>query len=328
MKPVNLNKAVCNPISSNCVIWQGPNMPCINLCTGDSISNAVAALATELCNMLDQLKVENYDLTCFGIDACAPQDFNALIQFLIAQVCKLANPDTTTTATNNCPDCMVTVASCFIENGITSMNLVEYVNVIANKLCTTIDNIATINDTLTQYDIRITELEDAPAPTFTIPSVSAACVPGVVGSQPIDFVLNKFFNTFFCDFYNIVGTTTALGGSITPPCITFGSYDAAIKGSAGWISSPASVADSLKDIWIAICTITNTPPPVPAPGKSGRGVAVFVGQFSGVSPTLIGFPTSTDFQTEYGTQEGFGVNYISGNNQLKAGDIWISPCGE
>lgn len=327
MKPINLNKAVCNPISSNCVIWQGPNMPCINLCTGDTISDAVAALATELCAMLDQLKVENYDLTCFGIDACAPEDFNALIQFLIAQVCKLMFPDATPDKSNKCPDCIVTVADCFVENGNTSMNLVDYANAIATKVCQNIKDIATINDTLTQYDIRITELEDAPAPTFTIPNVTAPCVPGVNGSQPIDYVLNKFFNTFFCDFYGIVGSTSSLGGSITPPCITFGSYDTAIKSSVGWITNPASVADSLKDIWIAICAITNTPPPVPDPGLSGRGVAVFVGQFNGASPTLQGFPTSTDFDNIYGNQEGFGVNFIPGNNQLKAGDIWITPCG-
>ena len=38
----------CNPISSNCVIWQGPDLPCIDLCTGDSISSVVAKLCQQL----------------------------------------------------------------------------------------------------------------------------------------------------------------------------------------------------------------------------------------------------------------------------------------
>lgn len=52
-------------------------------------------------------------------------------------------------------------------------------------------------------------------------------------------------------------------------------------------------------------------------GLSGRGVAVFVQTLE---------PTQTDFDTAYGTVEGFGVNGISGSNQIKAGDIWIENC--
>jgi hypothetical protein len=37
-------------------------------------------------------------------------------------------------------------------------------------------------------------------------------------------------------------------------------------------------------------------------------------------------PTNIDFNLQYGTVEGFGVNYITGNNQIKPGDLWIEPC--
>jgi hypothetical protein len=52
-------------------------------------------------------------------------------------------------------------------------------------------------------------------------------------------------------------------------------------------------------------------------GKSGRGIAVF---------SQVSIPTNADFNLEYGGVEGFGVNYITGNNQIKPGDIWIEPC--
>ena len=32
----------CNPVSSNCVVWQGPDLACIDLCKGDTVSNVVA----------------------------------------------------------------------------------------------------------------------------------------------------------------------------------------------------------------------------------------------------------------------------------------------
>jgi hypothetical protein len=39
------NTSGCNPISSNCVVWQGPDLNCINVCTGDTISIIIAKMA-------------------------------------------------------------------------------------------------------------------------------------------------------------------------------------------------------------------------------------------------------------------------------------------
>ena len=53
MIPSNNGKVEpCSHISSNCVIWQGPDISCINLCNGDTVSDVVAKLATELCNLV------------------------------------------------------------------------------------------------------------------------------------------------------------------------------------------------------------------------------------------------------------------------------------
>ena len=50
-------QAGCNPVSSNCVIWQGPDIPCITLCKGDSISDVTYKVATEICTLVDQLSL-------------------------------------------------------------------------------------------------------------------------------------------------------------------------------------------------------------------------------------------------------------------------------
>ena len=40
MIPTNSNNPNnCDPISSNCVVWQGPDLPCVEICTGDTISD-------------------------------------------------------------------------------------------------------------------------------------------------------------------------------------------------------------------------------------------------------------------------------------------------
>jgi hypothetical protein len=139
MKPLN---KPCSPISSNCVVWQGPDIPCIQLCTGDSISDVVSAMATELCTILDTLKVSNYDLTCFNLQACGPEDFQALIQFLIEKICELEGVTPETKDIPGCPDCVVSVAECFVTGTQTTMQLVDYVQLIGERVCSIITEIS------------------------------------------------------------------------------------------------------------------------------------------------------------------------------------------
>lgn len=86
MKPLNLDKSSCNPISSNCVIWGGPDIECVNLCKGDTITDVTYKLALELCQVMESLNVTNYDLACLDL-SCAPQDFNSLLQAIINKLC-------------------------------------------------------------------------------------------------------------------------------------------------------------------------------------------------------------------------------------------------
>ncbi len=264
MKPVNLNTAPCAPISSNCVIWQGPNIPCINLCNGDTVSDVVFALATELCGILETLDVANYDLTCFGITACGPNDFQALIQFLISQICELQGitPSTTKESTG-CPDCLVTVAPCFVTNGQTTMNLTDYVNMIAQRICNIIEALAEINAALASLDIRVTILEDAPLPTFSLPDIATSCQIGTLapGAYQMDLLLNEFFPNVWCPLSGVLGTSTAILAAVSNECI-FGTTTSLSTGAQMQIAFPqwndlafvpGTLASTINHLWISLC---------------------------------------------------------------------------
>lgn len=77
----------CMPISSNCVIWQGPAIPCLNLCRGDNITEVIYKFATSYCELLDQLDVTTYDLDCLDTPTCTITNFHDLIQALIDKIC-------------------------------------------------------------------------------------------------------------------------------------------------------------------------------------------------------------------------------------------------
>lgn len=268
MKPVNLDTSPCSPIASNCVVWTGPNIPCINLCKGDTVSDVVFKLATELCTVLDILNVENYDLSCLNITACGPSTFTELIQYLIERICTLNGVNTTDTRTteSGCPDCVVSVATCLQTNGQTTMNLVDYVQLIANKICTLITQITEIQNQIESLEIRVTVLENTPAPTFTIPSFTVACTIGTINAkvtETIDTILEEFINSVWCPFYTITGTTTELATAIGVQCLDGTNDSRANPGIQlnvqypSWVNTPATVADTITNIWLAICDLYN-----------------------------------------------------------------------
>jgi hypothetical protein len=262
MKPLNLDNKPCSPISSNCVIWQGPDIPCIKLCTGDTVSDVVAKLATELCTVLDILNVTNYDLSCFNLVACEPNDFQALIQFLIDQICALQNTTTSTTGTKD--DELVTVADCFVVNGVTVMTVSQYAQAIGLKVCSLVSQIASLQASITNLEIRVTQLEAAPVPTLVLPSFTLDCTIGSLGigtTQFIDVVLEQFINSVWCPFYTTTGTTSDLISAVSAICIedtdlqlTTGT---AFLTNPNWIQSGSysTVADAINNLWVALCDI-------------------------------------------------------------------------
>ena len=153
MKPLNNDNPACNPISSNCVIWQGPDIPCINLCKGDTVSDVVYKLATELCGVLTQIDVSTLDLSCFNLTGCDPKDLQAFLQFLIDKICALEAccDQTPSTERTGCPDCVVNIAPCFYYqdqygNQITTMQLSDYVTAIGNRVCDILNQIDIIEN--------------------------------------------------------------------------------------------------------------------------------------------------------------------------------------
>lgn len=283
MKPLNLDNKPCSPISSNCVIWQGPDIDCIKICNGDSVSDVVAALATELCTVLDQINVSSYDLTCLGFtSACPPKDFEALIQFLINKICDLESvPTDTPKDASGCPDCIISVASCFIEGTTTNMQLVDYVQAIANKVCALVDNIADLQTQINGIDIRVTALENVVPPSLLIPSIPTGCldsvIPGAPATETIDIVLDYLVNDATIGYCATIETLWGSSGSaadlaavLNPVCITassasivdgndagVGTMSSAYPGPTGWVTTPLTLAQSIQNLWIAICDLRN-----------------------------------------------------------------------
>lgn len=368
MKPLNLDNSPCSPISSSCVIWQGPNIPCIKLCTGDSITDVVYALATELCNIVDAANISTLDLSCLNITTGTPSNLNQLLQILIDKICELNNVSTTSSTkrgNTSCPtDCIVPVAACLQTGGQTTMKLLDYIQLIGNKICSIISDISTINSSLTNLTTRVTALESVPAtPAYVLPSVVPDCTLAngsvVAGTAyKLDIILEALVNDDnhgYCALLSSTGQPSEITQAyLSQPVL---GSDVALSNCAltlqelftsTWFNSPQNLSESFTDLWLTVkdlrdayktydvvsgssnVTVTKSTttgdcgPKVsfsidvdPGAGLSGRGIAVFSQSTA---------PNQTDFNTQYANKEGFTVNFIPGNNQIKPGDIWIEPC--
>ena len=228
------SKDGCIKTSSNCVIWEGPDIPCLKLCNGDTITEVLYKLAIKFCDTLVMLDPTKYDISCFNDVSCPPTDFSELFQLVIDQICNiqlLPGPP-----------------------GVRGTNGAAGVN----------GNYITVS---------------------TVLSGSRHCPCGGVQIDYFDGISDTLISTSFaCN--GCAGTPGATGATGTP----------------GPIGPPG---------------IQGLPGNSGAEGKSGRGVAVFVQTIE---------PTQSDFDSIYGSIEGFGVNYIGVNNTIRPGDLWIQPC--
>lgn len=267
MKPLNLDNKPCSPTSSNCVIWSGRNLPCINLCTGDTVTDVIEKLATELCTIMDQLDITNYDLSCFNITACPPASFAELLQFLIEQIC--ASQGTSVTGkslSSGCPDCVVTMAPCFITGTQTTMQLKDYVDLIANRICSISSTITNMQNQILNL-ISVTEdlqFQIDNLPVYELPKITITCNIGTYttgNNVALDNLLEEFINVVWCPYVNTTGTTSDLLSAVAKKCIT----DTTLQLSTGtpfssngnWIldTNYNTVADAINNIWVVLCDV-------------------------------------------------------------------------
>lgn len=277
MKPINADNAPCSPQSSNCVIWAGPDISCINLCTGDTISDTVSKLATELCTIMTTLKVSSYDLSCFSLATCPPAKFEELIQLLIKRICALesvSTTDSTSSSSGDCPNsCIMTIESCLITGEETTMNLTDYVTLIAKKVCSLVTDISLLQNQINSLDIRVNALESAPAPTFTMPSFPVDCTLGATviggGTYTLTQILTDLVNdnTYgYCALLGQLGLPSALATAISRKCILQATKSLASSSGANMTTEYSNfiddadsdtIADAINNIWISLCDVRN-----------------------------------------------------------------------
>jgi len=270
MKPYrsNTEKESCSPVSSNCVIWQGPDLICLNLCKGDSVSDVVYKIAMEICDLKNNIGLTDLDLTCL-VQVCSttPEPTKTLthiLELLISKVCCISDiiNNLPPPGTNYTEPTLSLAPFCTELTGggaITSLIHHELTLRIATVLCSTIGQVNTNSTDIVNLKSRVYSLEH---PTAVTPTYSS-CLTGNIDTIP-NIVQN--LETTFCTYIPALGQpsqiTTGISKQNSTLCgnlnngklLSTGAYITSLGGS-NWITSPTSLGDSLTNIWAMICDL-------------------------------------------------------------------------
>lgn len=279
MLPTKSNTADkgCSPVSSNCVIWQGPDLSCINLCNGDAVSDVVYKLATQLCTIQTSLDLSTLDLSCL-VSFCSATNpapttktLSAVLEFIIDKVCCLNTAiEDLPGGSNSYTEPNLALPTCLQyadpSTGQTITQLVhnQYTLRLGNQFCTLKATVDGHTTTLATYNNRITALENAP--NVTLPTVTPNCI---LPSTPtaMNLVLDEL-EAQYCNLRSVLGTNAGLTAAVGQQCQNLATQNALsqpgyVSGLTGWVPTSGdalsgTVAGAIKNLWVVLCDMRST----------------------------------------------------------------------
>ena len=261
----------CDNISSNCVIWQGPDIACIDLCAGDTISEVTAKIAQKVCDIITDGVAANpdltgLDLTCLNIKGVTPTELVPVLQAMVNQIC--ANTGGTRgNEGSSLPN--MTLPACMQYNDpsgnpVTELPLDQFATLIANQVCTNLASINTINSTLTSLTTRVDVLEACVLPcsgAVVEAQIVPTCVSNVGVLTDVSVVVLAL-ESAFCALQNAVGLPSTIGSAISQTFISgsttqLSNSSSSYSGVTGWNNNPSTLAQSVQNAWVVIDDMYN-----------------------------------------------------------------------
>ena len=297
MRPLEGNEEFCNnpaesglKTAADLIMWTGPNIPCLELCTGDTIQKVIYDLALILCDISENvLDVTKLDFKCMLEDgACPPDTLLEALQLMINSHCGL---DFTSEggAAGSLP--IVNLPVCLHYKNtdgdtITSLRLDLYAKFLADTICKIIIDVKSLKSVVTNLTTQINTLNatltggGGSAGTSSTGTVTSKCLSAPTPGQTLP-VSTAFANleTAMCSYIELLGTSEQWTTLINNQCITVntivpGTTNTKYSSLPGWISDPNSVVESMTNLWKVVCKLNETSTASAAAGSSSCFPAV------------------------------------------------------
>lgn len=254
MKPKksNLNTGCPDALSTNCVVWNGPSITCLDICHGEVLTDVMWAIADKVCKLANDIDVTEMDISCL-LDLCTScpgeKTLKNIIQLLLDNQCKLkdlidaiiVDPVADVELNLNLKCLRV-----FDEFGNEiPQNLNQTLQSMVNELCKHTDQILVLQTTVIDLQNQIDNIEINPTTSEVNISTCIASIRPT--SQQVILVADAL-----CDFKEVVGNDTDIQVAIAQQCPNLNPL---FSSNPNWDLSPDSLASSFGNLWIAYCNL-------------------------------------------------------------------------
>lgn len=261
MLPVNSKHvSPCTNTSSSCVLWQGPDIPCIGICDGDTIDDVIGKLGEAFCDItVGGVSLVGLDLKCVIPQGQAqPSTVVDAFNSLASYICALPKVQPYTLPFLNLPSCLQYVDPS-TGNTVTQSRLDTFLLLLSNEFCdlvSTVNNIVdvdlvAINSAISVLQNQVNALQNA-SNDF---NVTSSCF--YPSSQVLISTLVLDIESAFCNLRTATGTVSQINTAISNVCVNGNN---SLLGSSGtysgltdWINSPNTLAGIVNNLWQVVC---------------------------------------------------------------------------
>jgi hypothetical protein len=260
----------CLPTSSACVKWEGPTIPCLTICKGESIEQIIVELSSIVCTTKDSIDISSLDFNCLVSNGQAnPSTIKQLLQLLITKSCQTSTVDPGTGGDTDLP--VIDLPACLqyqdeSNNIITSLGLDEYAEYLANSMCEVLQDISDINQQIITINAGLNAISTGGSGGGGGGSASVTVTSKCLSStQPGAVIpIATAFQTMeesLCEDYLTPMTTPAhlsqfnLAASQCPNKDTLTPCGGKYGDISGWVQTPVTSFEHLKNMALAICKL-------------------------------------------------------------------------
>lgn len=270
--PINQNNNKDLNLTSKGVKWEGPSIPCLDLCHGDTVNSVVIKIAEKLCKLVDDHEdLATLDYSCV-IDLCQTENcadlddptkvsLKGIFQILLNNDCKLkdlidAVETQITTVVNGgivlgnlelgCLTAELTAICRDIENYTLNDLLQCYINILCDHETTLVDLSSRIL-TLEQLVCSLSNI--AATGIYTEPDIDVSCITGnPAPDNEIHSDATQIIVTKVCEIETNLGSESDVNNALAQACLTD------FLSNPDIIQTPTNLAQDEKNKWIVICS--------------------------------------------------------------------------
>lgn len=273
-----------NPVTTKCVVWDGPDITCLDgttLCKGQNVETTLYTLATKLCEIYTALSLEDIN-TCInnindgtsvsiGPTSSIKEVFSAIIKKLCTLDGRVQTLEDTPCLEQTAivPECLRTQAAVYPSyNPVTfTLPLQYYAELVANSVCGLLidiqllqTNANTINQQIDDLWLALQGCSASAAQNYVLPTCTYNWSVSPNGDPVSIQTAFSWLEADYCTLRGLLGTNSQITSAINSQCAALGSEDTLTPGLGGtlsnlpgWSDTPSTISDAITNMWLTVC---------------------------------------------------------------------------